>query len=107
MGESHREVAAALGARVGRSRFTPRRLRPRKILVSLLSAAVLAGPFTPVGRTAPSGIPFCDVPGQITPHIPEETMNELVARGIRIPAWYSIKMPSFSVGPQLALDYAA
>ncbi|MGH2757905.1 MAG: hypothetical protein ACRDI3_08965, partial [Actinomycetota bacterium] len=52
---------------------------------------VLAGPFAPVGRAAPGGVPFCDVPGQIRPHPV---------------AWYTIKMPRFSSGPQLALDFA-
>ena len=90
--------------RAGRARLSGGFARPRarKVVVGLLAGAVLAGPFTPVARTAPSGVPFCDVPGQITPHLPEKVL----AANPEIPAWYSVRMPRFSTGPQLASDYA-
>ena len=95
MGDPYRLAAATLRTRVGRSRRgrseTHRIPAPRKVLVAFLTATVMVGPFTSWGRAAPGDVPFCTIPGQITPH-PE--------------FWYSVKVPAFPSGPQLISDYA-
>lgn len=83
MGKSEQEAPAGAGR--GRSR------RASRTVVALVTTAVLAGPFADGGQTAPSGVPPCSIPGQITPHPVD---------------WYSIKIPFFPRGSQVVTDYA-
>lgn len=97
MGKSHAASNAAL--------------RGRKLVVLVVTTAVLVGPFATGGHALDRKVPPCSIPGQIEPHIPPELLKELAEdfspeAAEALPHWYTVKDPTFPVGPQIVTDYA-